>query len=257
MKPLTEYGQRLVGDLAMRYGITTDSVIIMAEAVSHGNGTMAQFYCAELGGAGQWMQGGMTMVGDMFNSQLQGTVSNLCSELSNAMQQGAIFQPAAVNDAAVTPSNWWPFEWGTPASSGAQNGIRYAIFPHCQRLALEMNGQVSTYDTGNHVISGVSQQQGYDMSLTFSSQFGNVWLENLPILSGFNPFIGPSSAPVQESMVNIEPGTDSEAVSGVQATLGSADEVLSMIEKLASLHSAGVLTDQEFSDKKAELLQRL
>jgi hypothetical protein len=36
-------------------------------AVSAGGGTLAQFDHAELGGSGQWMSGGMTMVGDMFN----------------------------------------------------------------------------------------------------------------------------------------------------------------------------------------------
>lgn len=266
MNPLTEYGQRLVNDLALRYSLMPESVITMAEAVCNGNGTMAQFYCPELGGGGQWMQGGMTMVGDMFNNQLQSTVSNLCGELSNAMQQGMIFQPPAINRSGTGP-NWWPGEWGSPASSGAQNGIRYAIFPHCRRLALEMNGEVSTYDTGDHMISGVSQQQGNGMSLTFSSQYGNVWLENLPILSGFNPFMGPSSAPAAspEPIVNAAPAAPFENVPANSMPAATNDavsatntaEVLDAIEKLASLHAAGVLTDQEFSSKKAELLQRL
>ena len=34
----------------------------MLQAVMDGNGTMAQFDHPEFGGAGQWMQGGMTMV---------------------------------------------------------------------------------------------------------------------------------------------------------------------------------------------------
>ena len=263
MSPLTEYGQRLVNDLAMRYGLTQESVMTMAEAVSNGGGTMAQFYCPELGGGGQWMQGGMTMVGDMFNTQLQSTVSNLCSELANAMQQGTIFQPPAFQPPMASQpgsgTQWWPFEWGAPASSGSQNGIRYAIFPHCQRLALEMHGAVSTYDTGDHLISGVSQQQGNGMSLTFSSQYGTVWLENLPIVSGFNPFIGPSSAsvPTQEPLLEVAPAEDASIAMNNTSAVGNVAEILDTIEKLASLHSAGVLTDQEFSDKKAALLQRL
>ncbi|MER6976628.1 SHOCT domain-containing protein [Streptomyces carpinensis] len=33
--------------------------------------------------------------------------------------------------------------------------------------------------------------------------------------------------------------------------------VVEQIAKLASLHDAGILTDEEFADKKAELLERL
>ncbi|HEY5763651.1 MAG TPA: SHOCT domain-containing protein, partial [Rhodocyclaceae bacterium] len=37
----------------------------------------------------------------------------------------------------------------------------------------------------------------------------------------------------------------------------SSDDVFSMLEKLKSLHEQGILTDQEFNSKKAELLKRL
>jgi hypothetical protein len=43
---------------------------------------MAQFNRPELGGSGQWMRGGMTLVGDMFNYGLKSKVDGLCSELS-------------------------------------------------------------------------------------------------------------------------------------------------------------------------------
>jgi hypothetical protein len=36
-----------------------------------------------------------------------------------------------------------------------------------------------------------------------------------------------------------------------------SDEIIELIKKLADLHSAGILTDNEFSDKKAELLSKL
>ena len=35
------------------------------------------------------------------------------------------------------------------------------------------------------------------------------------------------------------------------------DEIISLIKKLADLHSAGILTDEEFSSKKAELLSKI
>ena len=36
-----------------------------------------------------------------------------------------------------------------------------------------------------------------------------------------------------------------------------SDDVIAAIEKLADLHSRGILTDAEFAAKKADLLERL
>jgi len=79
---LTATGQNIVQDVSSRYGLSSDAVIHMLVSVNQGGGSMAQFNSPELGGSGQWMQGGMTMVGDMFNNGLQNTVDNLCNELS-------------------------------------------------------------------------------------------------------------------------------------------------------------------------------
>jgi hypothetical protein len=42
-----------------------------------------------------------------------------------------------------------------------------------------------------------------------------------------------------------------------QSQLLSSDEVIELIKKLGELHSAGILTDEEFSVKKAELLNKI
>ena len=67
MPELTPQGQKIVGDLASRHGFSTDAVQHMLVAVMNGNGQMAQFSHPEFAGSGQWMSGGMTMIGDMFN----------------------------------------------------------------------------------------------------------------------------------------------------------------------------------------------
>ena len=85
MQHLTPAGQQVVGDLAARYGISTDAATHMLIAVLNGQGSMAQFSHPEFGGSGQWMRGGMTMVGDMFNYGLKNLVDNLCSEISNIL----------------------------------------------------------------------------------------------------------------------------------------------------------------------------
>ena len=74
---------------------------------------------------------------------------------------------------------WWPNDLGEPSTSGAQNGARYAFFPDARRLLIEDGGKLTTYDTGEHQISGVSQAQSSGRHLAFTSQDGEVKLEEL------------------------------------------------------------------------------
>ena len=81
MRQLTPKGQQHVA-LAQRYGVSTEAVLTLLQALVSGHGTMAQFDHPELGGRGQWMSGGMVMVGDMFNQALKATVDGLCLNLA-------------------------------------------------------------------------------------------------------------------------------------------------------------------------------
>ena len=74
---------------------------------------------------------------------------------------------------------WWPDDLGQPSTSGSQNGIRYAFFPEKRRLLIEQGGKLTTYDSGDHRISGVSQQGGQAQSLAFTSQNRAVKLDEL------------------------------------------------------------------------------
>ncbi len=262
MQNLTQAGDNIVADLSYRYNLSRDAVIHMLVAVNNGGGTMAQFNCPELGGGGQWMRGGMTMVGDMFNHGLKMTVDNLCTELANALANNQMFPVVPVG----TPGSnqWWPAECGTPFSSGSQNNIRYAVFPG--KLAVETNGQVTVYDTLNHNIGGVSQQQGGNASLTFSSQFGVVSVNQLPILSGPGEqtsnantnFADPQPLPTpQQPLAPLPVELAPAQAEGMGNHAQSADEVIQLIEKLAKLRDAGALSEEDFSAKKMELLSRI
>jgi hypothetical protein len=77
---------------------------------------------------------------------------------------------------------WWPDELGQPSSSGSQNNMRYAFFPKARRLLIEKQGNLMTYDSGDHQISGM-QQSGETSSLTFTSQNGAVRLDELKKVS--------------------------------------------------------------------------
>ncbi|WP_341328100.1 hypothetical protein [Methylotuvimicrobium sp. KM2] len=71
MNQLTPEGSSIINQLAQRYHFSFDAVCSLLQSVINGNGSMAQFNHPEFGGSGQWMRGGMIMVGDMFNNQLK------------------------------------------------------------------------------------------------------------------------------------------------------------------------------------------
>ncbi len=266
MRKLTSEGEQVVGELAHRYGVSTDAVRTLMEAVLLGNGTMAQFSHRELGGSGQWMAGGMTMIGDMFNHGLQATVSGLASELSSLLASTQVYVPArppAVSGPADTlhqanRNDWWPGGLGRPSSSGGQNGSRYAVFPAARRLAVQSgDGPVHLYDTLDHLIGGVQQQQGgLPGTLSFSSQYGTFTVDSLPLENPLHPL------PQQQPAAQQDPGPDPSMSTPESAPTAGADgtdpeAILAMIERLSDLHQRGVLSDAEFSAKKAELLARL
>lgn len=285
MQQLTSEGQQKVTELAQRYGVSIDAVLTLLHALVNGNGTMAQFEHRELGGRGQWMRGGMVMVGDMFNQALKASVDGLCTELSSLLvasrfvqaqpahsqmqSQGTLHQqqrggvspatgsqaPAAVSLFVAAPAGregeWWPADLGTPAASGAQNAMRYAYFPAQRRLAIEVNGHIRIYDTLDHQVGGVSQQQGTTGStLIFTSQHGVVEVNTLPVIASGRP-----GSPEDVSPVSTSPAAAPSPVPDAVAT--QTMDIFATLERLAELTQKGILSEEEFTAKKAELLRRI
>jgi hypothetical protein len=78
---------------------------------------------------------------------------------------------------------WWPDGLGEPSATGSQNDLRYAYFSASRRLAVQRGGRTTLYDTGDHGIGGVSQQQhNGDGGATFTSQNGDVRLDDLTVV---------------------------------------------------------------------------
>lgn len=175
---LTHQGEKELSRIAQKYGFSEGAVLTLWQSIVAGGGTMAQFNHPELGGMGQWMKGGMTMIGDMFNASLKGNIISASEELSLLFNSSEFTREEKIAP-FNTPSsshNWWPEEWGSPSMSGAQNQMRYAYFPHHNRLIIQHTDGTHVYDTKGFLLLGVSQQQGGLQSLTFSSQQGEVSL---------------------------------------------------------------------------------
>ena len=309
MTQLSDEGRQRLSEIASRHGVSFGAVEHLLYAVMAGQGNQAQFNHPDLGGMGQWSLGGMTMVGDMFNNNLKARVDALCTELSNLvrstsglMQASSSFQSQSQGGGygsqqswnngggvslfvpgSMSSGNWWPQDLGYPSSTGAQNNLRYAFFPASRRLAIDLAGAISVYDTGDHMIGGFSQQQGGDQSITFTSQYGLVRVIDLPLVSGVSTIApaapvppAPAPAPVYEPPVAVAPVVN-DAPEPVIAPVSyletpvvapmeqpapsplnvSSDDIFGLIERLAALYAKGILTESEFQSKKTELLARL
>ncbi|MEN3953219.1 hypothetical protein [Iodidimonas sp. SYSU 1G8] len=177
----------IVSTLSDRHGVSEDAVRTVLNALRSGGGRMAQFSHPDFGGMAQWSSG-MTMVGDMFNDRMKATLNALASDLVDYLRDAPAPEGASKGNDDVSyrssrsPSDWWPDGLGSPASSGSQNHMRYAIFPNSSRLVIDDGGRVTVYDTGDHRISGISQAQSTDSRLTFTSQNGLVKVSELEIV---------------------------------------------------------------------------
>lgn len=286
MRQLSPAGQDAVNGIAQRHGFSADAVTHMLEAVINGNGGMAQFSHPEFAGSGQWMRGGMTMVSDMFNHQLKGRVDSLCAELAdlvsnqpdlvrsgsfqsqsqggggygqqqqsggwgggvqsndrNSFGNASLFVPAA-SGSGNTGGDWWPDDLRWPNSTGAQNNVRYAYFAQAHRLAIDLGGRVTVYDTQDHQIGGFGQQQSGSGMLSFNSQYGLVDVASLPVV-----WSSDGQPPQQQPAASFS--------SPSSPSPGEQGDVFATIERLADLRSKGILSDEEFAAKKAELLKRI
>ncbi|MCP9927003.1 SHOCT domain-containing protein [Cyanobium sp. CH-040] len=142
---------------------------------------------------------------------------------------GSMQPPAGMSMAPMSPMApiapphaWWPAELGTPASSGAQNDLRYAVFPAIGRLAVEQGGRCRVFAVGPEQIRGVAVQSDSG-ALMVATADGERPLDQFPQVT-------PAAEP---------------------------DDPYAALERLGELRAKGILTEEEFDRKKADLLARL
>lgn len=291
---LTDAGREAVEAIARRHEVGVDAVLALLDALERGGGVQAQFSHPDLGGMGQWSRGGMIMVGDMFNSALKARVDALCTALADLVGDRSLYvggRAPSRHGSSGLGTAWWPEGLGTPTTSGAQNDLRYAFFPETRRLAIGRGAEVDLYDTGEHRIHGVSQQQGVGQDLVFTSQLGTVALHELARTGseraphrheahaeraysdaggrgGFQTQSQSQSSarhdmPAMTSWAQTPaerappPTPRRDAPAAEPRPPASDDDIFAKIERLHELQKKGILSEAEFAEKKKELLARI
>ena len=145
--------------------------------------------------------------------------------------------------------------------------MHYAYFPSARRLAVKQGSEVRVYDCGDNQIFGVSQQQGGDQSLAFTSQNGTVHVGDLKLVSSERAD-APAAAPqtAAQPQAAAPNGANAAAPNGANAPATAplppggaqtATDIFATLERLAELRQKNILSEEEFAAKKAELLARL
>ena len=196
---MAENEKEMVQRMAKSHSVSPAAVQVVLAALRSGGGRMAQFSHSDFGGMSQWSPG-MSMVGDMYNTQLKSKLDALCSDLAAYLDFSETGEPPAVGNAvSYRPtkgaSDWWPAGLGTPGAVGAQNNLRYAVFSEARRLVIEDQGAITVYDTGSHRIFGVAQAQSADQTLSFTSQDGTCQGLRPAESCGLRGSLGPAVTP--------------------------------------------------------------
>ena len=168
-------------EIAQRYHVPESVVRELYRQLQANGGTQCQFDCPELEGQIQWMPG-YVMVSHPTDKALKARVDGLCCELAAVLSGSDTAAPAALSrdwEHESTGESWWPGTFGHPATSGEQNGVRYAYFPQQRRLLVQQGARIDAYETGSHHITGVAQQQAQTSSLSFQTDQGAIPLGQL------------------------------------------------------------------------------
>ena len=265
MHELTSQGEQAVADLSARYGVSTGAVRALLEAVQLGNGTMAQFSHPELGGRGQWMAGGMTMVGDMFSPGLQARVSGLAGELSSLLASTPVYAVRRARPGPAQLTRRIRGRGGRPSwDSPDRADARTAPVTRCSRrpgglpcrAAARPSASTARWTMSFTACSsrGASRARCRSPASTARSPSRACRWQALTA-ARCRPGPGP---PRSRSCRAHRRSPPPSGPSGQAVPSGTdADAVLAVLERLGDLHRRGVLTDEEFAAKKAEILSRL
>src|ERR1700737_1805826 len=115
----------LIDRMAKKHSVSPAAVQVVLAALRSGGGRMAQFSHADFGGMSQWSPG-MSMVGDMFNTQLKAKLDALCSDIATHLDSSEMAGGPRPEEDEVSyrspnrSDDWGPAGWGGPAGGGAQ-----------------------------------------------------------------------------------------------------------------------------------------
>jgi hypothetical protein len=131
---------------------------------------------------------------------------------------------------------------GTITTSNAHyssNNINCSYTSHVDLPNLNIAGSLSTnsIETGRVEKGEKSKQKFTEVDMEFEKHY---------IASTIIQILPESRKPAEVKTMKTK-----------QSQLLSSDEVIDLIKKLGELHSAGILTDEEFSEKKTELLSKI
>ena len=171
------------------------------------------------------------------------------SEALDATQNNGVLEVFFYKEDVITLNNWQRrFD-----RIIVEKHYPYNPYPYNPYTIYGSSG-VSTFTTnGSNALGTTTTSNVYNSSNNINCSYtSHVDLPNLNVAGSNN---------IASTIIQILPESRKPAeikqIKTKQSQLLSSDEVIELIKKLGELHSAGILTDDEFSEKKAELLSKI
>lgn len=297
MDNLTDKGRAALEAAAARQGFSPDAARAMLDALTAGRGTQAQFSHPELGGMGQWSRSGMLMIGDMFNNGLKARVDALANELAplagdpgtfaappaGGVRGGSDWWPEGLGaPSSVGGQNDMRYAVFPEARRLAvDRGGKVTLYDTGEHQiggasqqqggsqTLTFSSQLGTVSLDALPVVGGKGESSAPKAEAAASPSARVQ-EDMP--ASAPGAVPPASTPRAEAPASA-PRADAPSPAAAPAArpaqggtahggaaspaAASGGDPLALLERLADLRSKGIISDEEFAAKKAELLARL
>jgi len=142
------------------------------------------------------------------------------------------------------------WKWQPPGGGQREEELRLGtqlIVNHSQQAIFVKDGQMTdVFDAGHHVLSTQAD--------TVSNVTQNIQQPQQPQQAQQQPEQPPPPPPPLPPPPSPPPEQPPQPQ---QNSFASKDEVIQLLQKLGELKAAGILTEEEFSEKKKELLNKL
>ena len=232
------------------------------------HGSQAQFNHPDLGGMGQWSGGGMIMIGDMFNQGLKHRVDALCNELAGLVRSNPRSTPASRKARWRGQSVRRGIGFAEPLVAAGTGRAR--VGRRAERNAIRifpaLAASRSTGRSGPRIRLGRASAVGLFATAGRRSiadlhqPIRRRSLADLPLVR--RRADRPRSVALCARRRRRRTPQAAPSAAAVAAPTDCAcprfsDDVLRTMERLAELRRKDILTEEEFSAEKAELLARL
>lgn len=184
MKKLTELGIGKVGEIALTYGLSSNTLKDILCSMLNSQGAGATFFVPEWDAEVEWHPRDKTLIDHRGEEDLAGTVDDLCKDLMSVLISDKPYIENIPDSTEGDDQNRqnWPVIFGEPTQVFINEEVAFAFFERVHRLVVDKQHLRYIYDTRHFRIDGKLpvEKEG---SLVFWGPDGEVDCNDLHLVS--------------------------------------------------------------------------